>query len=157
LEIVNARLDRRPWDFSIREENVGVWSMHAFPGDDAADFAGRFLSREQEAALQDERGFPIAGPARVVAMDDLDVAGDRVEAYRREFRQLPLLRAIGLELPGVRVLVLGWNLTFEELEGFARALEVLELGSDLFQAMKLAQTSNDRRFDEMHGRHHEDD
>jgi hypothetical protein len=49
---------------------------------------------------------------------------------------------------------LGWDLTFDELEGHALALERLELGSELFATMEAAQARPDHRFDEHHGDHH---
>jgi len=55
------------------------------------------------------------------------------------------------------VTLFGWDLSCDELEGHAQALERLELGTALFAAMEDAQARSDRRFDELHGRHHGDD
>jgi hypothetical protein len=51
----------------------------------------------------------------------------------------------------VRLVVHGWDLTFDELEGYARTLERLELGTDLLRSMEAAQARTTRRFDELHG------
>ena len=73
----------------------------------------------------------------------------------RELKRFAAYRSIRFELPDVDVLVQGWGLSFDELEEFARALEPLELGNDLFQSLKAAEARGARRFDELHG-HHQD-
>jgi len=153
LEIVNARPDRHPWVRPVRHEDVGIWWSDRNSDDDVENFAARFLSREDHSGLRGEAGYPELGPVRVAAIVELEIVGLRVEAKRREFRRLPSLHSIGFQLPGTEVTVLGWNLSFEELEDLAHALERLELGNDLYRAMKSAQGRSDRRFNELHGHH----
>ncbi len=43
-----------------------------------------------------------------------------------------------------------------KLERYARALERLELGTDLFRSMEAAQARTKHRFDELHGHEHGD-
>jgi hypothetical protein len=155
FEIVNARPDRHPRMHRGHMEDLGIWSNATFPDDDVANFASRFLSHPDLLELQDEQGFPDAGPSRVAAIRELVVAGHRVEARLREYRRLPRLRSIAFELPGTRVTLQGWDLAFQELEDHARGLERLELGTELFVAMSAAQARSDRRFDELFGRHHD--
>jgi hypothetical protein len=153
LEIVSARPGRHPWERPIRHEDVGLWWSDRNPDDDVENFAARFLSPEDHAGLQGEDGYPELGPLRVAAIIELEVTGVRVEAHRLEFHRLPSLRSIGFELPGTRMTLLGWNLTFDELEGHARSLERLELGTKLFATMQAAQARSDHRFDELRDGH----
>ena len=153
FEIVNARPDRRMRARPVRPEDVGIWRDDV-PDDDVANFWSRFVPHRDFLTLRDEHGFPDPGPTRIVSMGELEVADHRVEAHRREYRRLPPLRSIGFELPGTKVTLQGWDLAFEELEDHARALERLELGTELFAAMTAAQARSDRGFNELHGRHH---
>jgi len=98
--------------------------------------------------MQSEHGFLDVGPIRVAAIVEFEAVGRHVQAQRREFRRLPSLRSIGFELPQTRVTLLGWKLSFEELEDHARALEQLQLGTDLFRALEAAETRTGRRFRE---------
>ena len=116
------------------------------------NFAARFLSPEERRELTGERGWLDTGPVQLVSIADLDVAGHRVEAALRIYRRLPALRSISFDLPDVHLVLPGWDLTFDELQRYARALERLELGSDLFRSMEAAQVRTARRFHELHGR-----
>jgi hypothetical protein len=156
LEIVNARPNRLQWARPVRQEDVGLWWSDRNPDDDVENFAARFLPRDGHAGLLGDDGYLELGPVRVAAIIELETGGVRVDAHRREFRRLPLLRAIGFELPGTRVTLLGWALSFEELEDYARSLERLELGTELFQSMQSAQDRSDSRFRELHGHHHDE-
>jgi hypothetical protein len=52
--------------------------------------------------------------------------------------RLPSLRSIRVVLPGVRLVLHGWDLTFDELERHARTLERLKLDTNLFRSMEAA-------------------
>jgi hypothetical protein len=134
-----------------RNEDVGTWWQEETADGNVVNFAARFLSREGMRALQDERGWYQPGPVRLEAIVEFDVAGSRVTAARRQYRRHPQLREIRFEVPPTRITMLGWNLSFEELEGHARGLRRLELGTPLFHAMRAAQIRSDARFDELHG------
>jgi hypothetical protein len=153
FEIVNAHPDRRPSARPIRRDDIGIWANDRTPDDDVENFASRFVTNDERSRLRREYGSLEVGPTRIVLIGELEVAGVGVEHHRREYRPLPSLRTIGFALPGTRLTLLGWDLTFEEMEGHARALERLELGTELF-AMKAAQTRSDQRFDELHGHRH---
>jgi hypothetical protein len=157
LEIVNARPDHRSWVRSVRQEDVGVWWGDRVPDDDVENFAARFISREDHASMQGEHGFLDIGPIRVAAIVELEAVGRHVQAQRREFRRLPSLRSIEFELPQTRVTLLGWKLSFEELEDHARALEQLQLRTDLFRALEAAEAWAGRRFREREHHHQGDD
>ena len=64
---------------------------------------------------------------------------------------------IRFDLPDVRLVLHGWDLTFDELEDHARTFERLELDSDLFRSMEAAQVRTIRRFGELHGHGHGED
>lgn len=115
-----------------------------------------FVAREDRRRFESEFGWPDVGPMRIAGFVELDVVGRRVEAHRREFQRLPSLRSVGFQLPGTRLTLFGWGLAFDELEKHARALERLELGSELHRALMEAQARTDRGFEELHG-HHLDD
>ena len=157
FEVVNARPDRRTRARPVRQEDVGIWWRDRIPDDDVDNFASRFVGYEDRADLGGGYGLLDVGPTRITEIGELEVAGHRVESHRREYRRLSSLRSMGFGLPGTRVTLLGWGLSFDELEGHARALERLELGTELFAAMEAAQARSDRRFDELHGRHHRGD
>ena len=152
FEVVNQHLGRRLLERPARREDVGIWWSDPFPADDTVNFATRFLSPEERREHTGDRGWLDTGPVQLVSIVDLEVAGHRVEAALHAYRRLPALRSISLDLPDVHLVLHGWDLTFDELEGYARALERLELGSDLFRSMKAAQVRASRRFDELHGR-----
>lgn len=152
FEVGNERRGRRPLDRPPRSEDIGIWWSEPLPDDDAVNFAARFLSPEGQRELTGDRGWLEIGPVRIAAIVELDVAGHRVEAVRREYRRLPQLRSIQVDLPDVCLTLHGWNLTFDELEHYARVLERLELGSDLFRVMEEAQTRTKHRFDELRER-----
>jgi hypothetical protein len=157
LEVVNARPGGRRRVRSMRPEDVGEWANDPFPDDDVVNFASRFLSNEERRRLQSsEFGWLDLGPTRIVGIVELEVAGRRVETHRREYRGLPPLRSVAFEVPGTRLTLFGWILTFDELDDFARGLERLELGSELHGALKEAQARTDRRFEELHRHHHHD-
>ena len=120
------------------------------------NFATRFLSPEDQRELTGDRGWLETGPVRVAAIVELTVAGNRVDAALREYRRLPSLRSIQFDLPGVRLVLHGWDLTFDELGRQARTLERLEFGTNLFRSMEAAQARTTRRFDELHGHEHGD-
>ena len=151
--MINQHLGRRRLlERPARPEDVGIWWSDPFPADDSVNFAARFLSPEERRELTGDRGGLEPGPVQLVSIVDMDVAGHPVEAALRSYRRLPALRSISFDLPGVHLVLYGWDLTFDELQGYARALEVLELGTDLFRSMKAAQVRTTRRFDELHGR-----
>jgi hypothetical protein len=152
FEIVNARPDRRSTRRPVRGD-VGIWWHDRNQDDDVANFLPRFVSQRTVLQLREEHGFPDAGPTRFAWIGELEVAGLRVESYRQEHHRFTALRSIGFELPGTRVTLHAWDLAFEQLEGHARSLERLELGTELFAAMTAAQATSDRRFDELHGHH----
>jgi hypothetical protein len=154
FEVVNASAGPPPRMPPIRREDLGIWFNDRTREDDVANFAPRFIPHRDLLELRDEHGSPDAGPTRIALIRELEVAGVRVEAHRREYHRLPSLRSIGFELPGTRMTLLGWDLTFDELEDHARSLERLELGTALFATMKAAQARSGRRFDEPHGGHH---
>jgi hypothetical protein len=133
-----------------RIEDVGIWWREEMADDEVVNFAARFLSREAMRALEDERGWYQAGPVRLEAIVELDVAGARVSAARRDYRRQPELREIRFELGPTRITLLGWSVSFQELEGHARGLERLELRTPLFRAMEVAQARSDARFQEFH-------
>ena len=112
------------------------------------------MSYEDRVDLRSEYGFLDVGPTMISAIVSLEIAGQPVEAHRREFRSLPALRSIAFDLSGTRLTLLGWEVSFEELEGHTTHLERLELGTELFRAMESAQARSDRRFGELHGHHH---
>jgi hypothetical protein len=87
----------------IRHEDVGIWFSDRNPEDDVENFAARFLSPEDRAGLRGGDGYLELGPVRVAAIFELEIAGVRVEAHRREYQRLPSLRSIGFELPGTRM------------------------------------------------------
>jgi hypothetical protein len=155
FEVTSERpdVDRR-FERPIREEDVGIWWSDSFATLAPINFAPRFISHELTQGLRDERGFPNLGPTRIAAIVEIEVAGLRVRCIRTEYRLLPPLRSIRFELPDVRVALHGWALTVDELEGFARTLERLELGTPLLRAMQAAEARSDARFQELHGRHH---
>jgi hypothetical protein len=148
-------MDRR-FERPIREEDVGIWWTDPFATVAPINFAPRFTSHERLQGLRDERGFPRLGPIRIAAIVELEVAGHRVPCARMEYRLLSPLRSIRFELPDVRVALHGWTLTVDELEGFARTLEQLELGTPLLLAMQSAEARSDARFQELSGHHHAD-
>jgi hypothetical protein len=155
FEVSNEHPGRRPrLERPLRPEDVGIWWSDPFPSDDTVNFAARFLSREERRELTGDRGSLDTGPVRVAGIVELDVTGQRVEAALREYRALPSLRSIRFDLPGVRLVLHGWEMTFDELERHARTLERLALGTNLFSSMEAAQARTDRRFGELHG--HED-
>jgi hypothetical protein len=119
------------------------------------NFAARFVSPEGRRELTGDRGWLETGPVRVAGIVELDIAGHQVDAALREYRRLPSLRSIRFDLPGVRLVLHGWDLTFDELERHARGLERLELGTELFRSMEAAQARTTRRFDELHGHGHD--
>jgi hypothetical protein len=128
----------------------------AIPDDDVANFASRFIPHEERLDLRGEFGFLDVGPTRIVVIVQLRIAGRTGDAHRREFRGLPSLRSIGFDLPRTQVTMLGWDVSFEELQDHARSLERLELGTELLRAMESAQARSDSRFQELHGHHHVD-
>lgn len=153
FEVGNERPGRRRLpDRPARREDVGIWWSDPFPGADIQNFAGRFLSREEERRLEDDHGRLETGPVRLAAILDLDVAGHRVEAALREYRSLRALRSIRFDLPGVRIAIHGWDLAFDELEGHARTLARLELGTDLLASLEAAQARMNRRFEQLYTR-----
>jgi hypothetical protein len=154
FEVTSERpdVDRR-FERPIREEDVGIWRSDSFATRAPINFAPRFTSHQRLQGLRDERGFPNLGPTRIAAIVEIDVAGLRVRCARTGYRLLPLLRSIRFELPDVRVALHGWTLAVEELEGFARTLERLELGKPLLRALQAAQARSDARFQELHGHH----
>lgn len=154
FEVVNARPDRRPWVRPVRREDVGTWRSDPIPDANVENVISRFVPHGDFRDLRGEDGFPDVGSTRIAAIIALEVAGRRVAAHRREFRRLPPLRSIGFSLPETDVTLLGWELSFDELERYARSLERLELGTELFRSMTSAQGRSDGRFDEVHGRHH---
>ena len=139
--------ERRPGKPGIDPRDMDA----PFLTDDAFNFAARFLRARERDDLMDDFGRADAGPMRNEGPIELDVAGHRVTAGRRTFGRLPSLRSLGFDLPAVRVVVNGWGLTFEDLVRYARALEQLELGTDLHHAMTSAQARTDRRFDDPDG------
>jgi hypothetical protein len=152
FEVINQPLGRRQLlERPARREDVGIWWSDPFPADDTVNFVARFLSPEERRGLTGDRGWLETGPVQLVSIVDLDVAGNRVEAALRTYRRLPALRSIRFDLPDVRVVLDGWDLTFDELEGYARTLERLELSTDLLGSMEAAQARTARRFDELHG------
>ena len=152
FEVGNERPGRgRPLERRPRPEDIGIWWSDPFPDDDTVNFAARFLSREDQRELTGDRGWLETGPVRLAAIVELDVAGHQVEAALREYRRLPSLRSIRFDLPGVRLALHGWDLTFDELEHHVRTLERLEFGTNLFRSMEAAQARTTRRFDELHG------
>jgi len=157
FEVVNARPDRRTRMRPVPPEDVGIWWSDRISDDDVVNFASGFVGYGDGADLRGEYGLPNVGPTRIAGVAELEVAGHRVESHRRESRRLASLRSIGFELPGTRVTLFGWDLSFDELEGHALALERLELGTELFAAMEGAQARSDRYFDDLHGRHHHGD
>jgi hypothetical protein len=118
------------------------------------NFAARFLSPEEQRELTGDRGWLETGPVQVASIVDLVVAGHRVEAALRAYRRLVSLRSIRFDLPDVRLVLHGWDLTFDELERYARMLERLEPGTDPLRSMEAAQARTTRRFDELHGHGH---
>jgi hypothetical protein len=155
FEVGNERPGRpRPLERPPRPEDIGIWWSEPLPDDDTVNFAARFLSPGSRRELTGDRGWLEIGPVRIAAIVELDVAGHRVETVRREYRRLPPLRSIQFDLPGVRLALHGWNLTFDELEHYARVLERLELGTDLFRGMEDAQAWAKHRFDELHEHNH---
>jgi hypothetical protein len=153
FEVGNERPGRRPpLEPPSRPEDVGIWRSDPFPEENTVNFAARFLSPEGRRELTGDRRW--LGPVRVAGIVELDVAGHRVEAALREYRRLPSLRSIRFDLPGVRLVLQGWDLTFDELEHHAKTLERLELGTELFSSMGAAQARTTRRFDELHGHEH---
>jgi hypothetical protein len=155
FEVTSERpdVDRR-FERPILEEDVGIWWSDSFARLAPINFAPRFISHERLQGFRDEHGFPSLGPTRIAAIVEIEVAGLRVRCARTEYRLLPPLRSLRFELPGVRVALHGWTLTDDELEGFARTLERLELGTPLLRAMQAAEARSDARFQELHGHHH---
>ena len=100
-------------------EDVGVWTEGRYPEDDVYNFAGRFLGAKELDVFQDEHGFHDFGPSRIESITEAVVGSERVEHARREYRQLPAFRSIHLDVPGSRVVLYGWNLSFEELTHYA--------------------------------------
>jgi hypothetical protein len=119
-------------------DDVGTWFDERLPPDDVVNFVGRFLSREVERALQDDRGWADYGAVRLTALAELEVEGTLVRVAEREYHRLPQLRELRFRLPPTEVILLGWSLPFDQLEGFAAALERLELGTDLFRGIEAA-------------------
>jgi hypothetical protein len=152
FEVINQHLGRsQQLERPARREDVGIWWSDPFPADDRVNFTARFLSAEERRGLTGDRGWLETGPVQLVNIVDLDVAGHRVEAALRTYQRLPALRSISFDLPDVRLVVHGWDVGFDELQGYARTLERLELGSGLYRSMKAAQARTTRRFDQLHG------
>lgn len=152
FEVVNQHPDRRRRpERPARREDVGIWWSDPFPTADAVNFGARFLSTELRRELSDDRGWLEVGPVQIVEIVDLDVAGHGVEAALRAYRRLPALRSLRFDLPDVRLALHGWDVDQEELQRYARILERLELGTDLFRSLDEAQVRTNRRFDELHG------
>ena len=155
FEVGNGRPGRRrPLERPPRPEDIGIWWSDPFPDDDTVNFAARFLSPEDRRELTGDRGWLETGPVRLAAIVELDVAGHQVEAALRVYRRLQSLRSIRYDLPGVHLVVHGWDLTFDELVQHAKTLERLEFGTNLFRSMEAAQARTTRRFDELHGHEH---
>ena len=132
-----------------RKPGVDPLDMDApFLTDDAFNFAARFLPAHERDEFLDDFGRVDAGPVRNEGIVELDVAGHRVAAGRRSFGRLASLRSLGFPLPAVRVVLHGWDVTFDDLARYAQALQPLELGTDLHRAMTSAQARTDRRFDD---------
>lgn len=155
FEVINQHLGRRQLlKRPARREDVGIWWSDPFPADDTVNCAARFLSPEEQRELTGDRGWLETGPVQLVNIVELHVAGHRVEAALHTYRRLPALRSVSFDLPDVHLVLHGWDLTFDKLEHYARALERLELGTDLFGSMQTAEARTTRRFDELHGRWH---
>ena len=85
----------------------------------------RTVPRAKELdVFQDEHGFHDFGPSRIESITEAVVGSERVEHARREYRQLPAFRSIHLDVPGSRVVLYGWNLSFEELTHYAEPLSL---------------------------------
>ena len=67
--------------------------------------------------------------------------------------ETPVLR---FDLPDVEVTISGWRIEFAELEGHARLLQRLELGTPLLRSMEEAQAASKRRAEELYGRHEDE-
>jgi hypothetical protein len=148
FEVTNERVGRDRFDRPPGPEDMGIWWSDPFTGAVVVNFACRFLSHEGRRAFAGPRGRFEAGPHRVVELTPLDVAGHRVHAAFREYRRLPSLRSITLDLPDVHIVVIGWAMSFGELRSASTALERLRLGSELFHALASAQRRSDARFAE---------
>lgn len=151
FEVVNEHPERRHPEPSIGTGDLGIWRSEPFGGTNETNFAARFLTHDQRASMEDERGHVRVGPARWTAVVELEVMGRLVQAAHREYRPLPSLRAVRLVLPGVRVTLFGWGVSADELQSYAASLERLELDTELLRAMVEAQQRNDRRFRELQG------
>ena len=114
------------------------------------ELRGAIPSAEERRGLTGDRGWLETGPVQLANIVELDVAGHRVETART-YQRLPALRSIGFDLPDVRLVLHGWDLSFDELEGYARILERLQLASGLYRSMGAAQARTTRRFDQLHG------
>jgi hypothetical protein len=154
FEVSNEHPGRRRELKRPTRGEVGIWWSDPFPADDTVNFAARFLSPEERRELTSDRGWLETGPVQVASIVDLVVTGHRVEAALRAYRRLPSLRSIRFDLPDVRLVLHGWDLSFDELERYARTLERLEPGTDLFRSMEAAQARTTRRLDELHGHGH---
>jgi hypothetical protein len=154
FQVTNERPGRPQLERPARREDVGIWWSDPFPDDHTVNFTARFLAPEERRELTGDGGWLETGPVQLVSTVELDVAGRRVEAALRTYRRLPALRSIRLDLPHVNLILHGWDLSFDELERYARTLERLELGTDLFRSMEAAQARTTRQFDEIHGHWH---
>ncbi len=119
-----------------REE--GLWWFDA--GDDAAfipQLPGRFREEREGAAGHGERS---PRGRRYLGQGQLIVSGTPTVYDRWEYQGYPELVEIRFRLPRVAIRLEGWNLSLEEVRGFAVRLERLELGSGLLGRMTKAAT-----------------
>jgi hypothetical protein len=154
FQITNERPGPPRLERPARREDVGIWWSNPFPDDHTVNFTARFLASEERRELTGDHGWLETGPVPLVRMVELDVAGRGVQAELRTYRRLPAMRSIRFDLSHVNVILHGWELSFDELERYARTLERLELGTDLFRSMEAAQARTTRRFDDVHGHRH---
>ena len=138
FEVVNEGGREWPFRRAPSPDDIGIW-WDEMTDDVAINFGARFMDRARFGALTDGRGSPSFGPLRLDALHDLEIAGRRVSVALRRYPGVPELVELWFELPPTTVALLGWNLSPDELEGYAMRLERLELGTELFEAMTAAE------------------
>jgi hypothetical protein len=150
FEIVNRspRRARRLRD-EAREEDLGTW----MPGQrhehsQVWNFASRFVPPED---VRSHRFSEDAGPRRYNGRVEVSVAGQRVQAERWEWQDLPSYRRLVVALPEADLVLHAWDLADDECVAMLAKLEQLRPDTPLFDAMKLAQARTDARWTQLRG------
>jgi hypothetical protein len=116
------------------EEDIGTWVPGDSIADDELDLLGRILPRAEFDPLI-LRPISDLGSRRCLGRATVQLLDEETSAERWEYKDYPNLRLVRIPLPEVEVTLVGWDISDEQLLGFASRLERLELGGDLLQRM----------------------